>query len=129
MAIQLLAITVKDAIQRQAQEQQFMHTDKKVLTHYSKGDKMTMQNIRFEDLMSILKNDDDDRARLVKYTVEDYDGNQINAEDLYVLDFHQMRDWLVNSVRIDNWGRATIVLNSGNFKDFRFRNVKEADLC
>lgn len=90
---------------------------------------MTMQNIRFGDLMSLLKNDDDDRAPLIKYTVEDYDGNQINAEDLYVLDYHQMREWLVDSVRIDEWGRATIVLNGGNFNDFHFRNVKEADLC
>lgn len=85
---------------------------------------MTMQNIRFEDLMSILKNDDDDKAPLIKYTVEDYDGNQINAEDLYILDFYQMREWLVDSVRIDEWGRATIVLNGGNFKNFHFRNVQ-----
>lgn len=83
---------------------------------------MTMQNIKFEDLMNVLKNDDN--TPFTDYTVEDFDGNQIKAEDLYILDFHQMREWLVDSVCIDEYGRATIVLNSGNFNSFHFRNVR-----
>lgn len=80
-----------------------------------------MQDIRFEVLMRALKNDDN--TPFTNYTVEDYDGNQIYAEDLFVLDYHQMRDWLVNDICIDEYGRVTIVLNSGNFNDFHFRNV------
>lgn len=83
---------------------------------------MTMQNIKFEDLMNVLKNDDN--TPFTNYTVEDFDGNQIKAENLYILDFHQMREWLVDSVCVDEYGRVTIVLNSGNFNDFRFRNVQ-----
>lgn len=83
---------------------------------------MTMQNIKFEDLMSVLKNDDN--TPFIKYTVEDYDGNQIRAEDLYVIDYHRMKEWLVDSVCINEFGHAIIVLNSGNFKNFHFKNVQ-----
>ena len=83
---------------------------------------MIMRNLTFEEIMSVLKNDDN--SPFTNYTVEDFDGNQIRAEDLYILDFHQMREWVVDSVCIDEWGRATIVLNSGNFNSFHFKNVQ-----
>lgn len=83
---------------------------------------MIMRNLTFEEIMSVLKNDDN--SPFTNYTVEDFDGNQIKAENLYILDFHQMREWLVDSVCIDEFGRATIVLNGGNFNNFHFRNVQ-----
>ena len=83
---------------------------------------MIMQNIKFEDLINVLKNDDN--SPFTNYTVEDFDGNQIKAENLYILDFHQMREWLVESVCVDEFGRITIVLNGGNFNNFHFRNVQ-----
>lgn len=83
---------------------------------------MIMRNLTFEEIMSVLKNDDN--SPFTNYTVEDFDGNQIRAENLYILDFHQMREWLVDSVCIDEFGRATIVLNSGNFNSFHFRNIQ-----
>ena len=83
---------------------------------------MIMRNLTFEEIMSVLKNDDN--SPFTNYTVEDFDGNQIRAENLYILDFHQMREWLVDSVCIDEFGRATIVLNSGNFNNFHFRNIQ-----
>ena len=83
---------------------------------------MIMRNLTLEEIMNVLKNDDN--SPFTNYTVEDFDGNQIRAEDLYILDFHQMREWLVDSVCIDEFGRATIVLNSGNFNSFHFRNVQ-----
>ena len=83
---------------------------------------MIMRNLTFEEIMNVLKNDDN--SPFTNYTVEDFDGNQIRAEDLYILDFHQMREWVVDSVCIDEFGRATIVLNSGNFNSFHFRNVQ-----
>lgn len=122
MVIQLLVIIAKDVTPKLVQEQQFMHTDKKVLTHYLKGDKMIMKKLTFEEVMSVLKNDDN--SPFTNYTVEDIDGNQIRAENLYILDFHQMREWVVDSICIDEWGRATIVLNSGNFNSFHFKNVQ-----
>lgn len=83
---------------------------------------MIMRNLTLEEIMNVLKNDDN--SPFTNYTVEDFDGNQIRAEDLYILDFHEMREWLVDSVCIDEFGRATIVLNSGNFNSFHFRNVQ-----
>ncbi len=83
---------------------------------------MIMRNLTFEEIMNVLKNDDN--SPFTNYTVEDFDGNQIKAENLYILDFHQMREWLVDSVCIDEFGRATIVLNSGNFNSFHFRNIQ-----
>lgn len=83
---------------------------------------MTMQNIKFEELISILKNDDNTPLEI--YTVEDLDGNQIRAENLYILDFYHMREWLVESICVDEYRHITIVLNGGNFKDFHFRNVQ-----
>lgn len=83
---------------------------------------MTMQNMKFEDLMYVLKNDNN--TPFTNYTVEDLDGNQIKAENLFILDFHQMREWLVDSVCVDEYGRITIVLNGGNFCSFKFRNVQ-----
>ena len=83
---------------------------------------MTMQNIKFEDLMNVLKNDDN--TPFTNYTVEDFDGNQIKAENLYVINYHQMREWLVESVCVDEYGRITIVLNGGNFNNFQFKNVQ-----
>lgn len=83
---------------------------------------MIMRNLTLEEIMNVLKNDDN--SPFTNYTVEDFDGNQIRAEDLYILDFHEMRKWLVDSVCIDEFGRATIVLNSGNFNSFHFRNVQ-----
>ena len=83
---------------------------------------MIMKKLTFEEVMSVLKNDDN--SPFTNYTVEDIDGNQIRAENLYILDFHQMREWVVDSICIDEWGRATIVLNSGNFNSFHFKNVQ-----
>ena len=81
-----------------------------------------MFNLKLEDLMAILKNDDN--TPFTNYTLEDYDGNQIHSEDLFILDYHQMREWLVTSVCITEYGHVTIVLNSGNFNSFHFRNVR-----
>ena len=83
---------------------------------------MIMKKPTFKEVMSILKNDDN--TPFTNYTVEDFDGNQIKAENLYVLDFQQMREWIVDGICIDEFGRATIVLNSGNFLSFHFRNVQ-----
>ena len=81
---------------------------------------MTMQNIKFGELMNILKNDDE--TPFTNFKVEDMDQNQICGEDLLHVDFIEMRDWLVDSLCIDEYGRATIVVNSGTFTGFHFQS-------
>lgn len=80
-------------------------------------------DVTFETLVQLLKNDDN--TPFTNYIVEDYDGNQIYSEDLFILDWYAMREWKVNAVCIDEFGRAVIVLNSGNFHAFHFRNVRQ----
>ncbi len=79
-------------------------------------------NITFEQIVAVLKNDDN--TPFIHYTVEDTDGNQIPSEKLFVLDYYALREWVVDSVCIDEYGRATIVLKSGNFHSFHFRNIQ-----
>lgn len=81
-----------------------------------------MQDIKFKTLMKVLKNDDN--TPFTKYTVEDCDGNQIRAEDLFVLDYIQIGDWPVTDICVDDFGRVTIVLNGGNFNSFHLRSVR-----
>lgn len=73
--------------------------------------------IKFKDIMNILKNDDE--TPFMNYTVEDGCSKQIHAEDLLVTEFNAMRDWPVASVCIDEYGRATIVLDGMVFLGFK----------
>lgn len=74
-----------------------------------------------EELKSVLRDENDNP--ITKFELQDLDGNTIYGNELFVLDYYALREWLVEKVLIREDGYATIVLNGGNFKAFKLRNV------
>ena len=77
-------------------------------------------DIKFEEVLAIMEPEEDE---ILDYTIEDLDGNWIMRDDLYILDFYQVRNWRVEKIKVAPSGTITFILNGGNFKDFHFRNV------
>ena len=74
-----------------------------------------------EELKSVLKDENDNS--ITKFELQDLDGNTIYGNELFILDYYTLREWLVEKVLILEDVYATIVLNGGNFKAFKLRNV------
>ncbi len=72
------------------------------------------------EVLSIMEPEEED---VLVYTLEDMDGNWIHRDDLFILDYYQMRNWQVEKIKIAPYGEVAFVLNGGNFNDFHFRNV------
>ena len=64
-----------------------------------------------------------DNADPVNYTIVDLDGTWINRDELFILDYHQMREWLVERIRVHEDGSVDIIVNGGNLINFRIRNA------
>ena len=76
--------------------------------------------MKLEELLHVMTLDNADP---VNYTIFDLDGNWVNRDELFVLDYYQMREWLVERIRVHEDGSVDIVVNSGNLVNFRIRNV------
>ena len=75
----------------------------------------------FEELLNILKDENGEPLR--SFELQDLDGNTIYGDELFILDYYSMREWKVSQINIRDDGHATIILSSGNFKDWHFRNT------
>ena len=80
----------------------------------------TVTNIKLEEFLSIIHLENGDP---IPFILIDMDGNWIPDDQLFILDFYQLKDWLIYEVSVQEDGTFEIKLNSGNFNAFHFRNV------
>ena len=80
----------------------------------------TITNITLEEFLSVIRLENGDH---IPYVLVDMDGNWIKDDDLFILDFYQVRKWIVESVIVKEDGTFEITLNGGNFDAFHLRNV------
>jgi hypothetical protein len=73
-----------------------------------------------EELLNVLRNEEE--QPFPTFRLQDFDGNQIYGEDLYLSDLIVLRSWKVEKIIVAP-AELFIILNGGNFVNFKFKNV------
>ena len=81
--------------------------------------------MQLKDFIEIAKNHNGER--FTNIVLFDLDGNYICWDELYILDYYAIMNWLVEEITIRETGYVEIMLNGGNFRNFMFRNVRPLD--
>lgn len=81
--------------------------------------------MQLKDFIEIAKNHNEEP--LTNIVLFDFDGNYICWDELYVVNYYAIMNWLVEEITVRETGYIEITLNGGNFKNFMFYNVRSMD--
>lgn len=81
--------------------------------------------MQLKDFIKIAKNHNGEP--FTNIVLFDFDGNYICWDELYILDYYAIMNWLVDEITVRETGYVEITLNGGNFKTFMFHNVRPLD--